>query len=98
LFGWAFVILSIFVGGLFLLIIYLVLRAHLKKPATGFEAMIGEQGRAQTEITQEGGKVFVRGEIWNALSDRKIKQGTIIKVKDVKGMSLIVEPYHSEED
>jgi len=96
-FGWVFIILSVFIGGLFLLVVYLVLRAQLKRPATGFKAMIGEEGRAQTEVTQEGGKVFVRGEIWNALSNRKIKQGTTVKVIDVQGMSLIVEPYQSEE-
>ncbi|MGQ9706028.1 MAG: NfeD family protein [bacterium] len=81
-----------------MLIVYLVLKAQLKTPMTGPEAMIGEEGKAQTEITQEGGKVFIRGEIWNALSHRKIKPGTVVKVIDVKGMSLIVEPYHIVED
>ncbi|HEC80662.1 MAG TPA: hypothetical protein ENI43_05345 [Firmicutes bacterium] len=93
---WLFIIISVFAGGLVIVIIYLVLRARLEKPATGYEGMVGEIGRADTDITQNGGKVFVRGELWNAWSHRKIKKNTRVKIVGIEGMVLKVEPYYED--
>ncbi len=42
----------------------LVVRAHLKKPTTGEEGMVGKLGTAESEIDGTG-KVFVHGEYWD---------------------------------
>lgn len=67
---------------IFIFLITLAIRAHIKKAATGREGLIGEEGMAQTDIDPEG-KVFVHGEIWQAESSEKITKGTKVKVVEV---------------
>lgn len=67
---------------IFIFLIALAIRAHMKKAYTGREGLVGEVGIAQTDIDLEG-KVFVHGEIWNAESSEKIPKGTKVKVAEV---------------
>jgi membrane-bound serine protease (ClpP class) len=67
----------------FIFLVYLVVKAHTKKTLTGKEGMVGEIGRALTSFDNEG-KVFVHGEIWQAVSDEPFSQGDRIKVIEVK--------------
>ncbi|HTP66512.1 MAG TPA: nodulation protein NfeD [Geobacteraceae bacterium] len=64
-------------------------RAHRKKPVTGGEGLVGEEGAADTEILADG-KVFVRGEYWDAASPEPIRKGEKIIVVAVEGMRLKV--------
>jgi len=64
-------------------------RAHRQKPSSGREGLIGEEGKADSDILPEG-KVFVRGEYWDAWSDESIRQGDKIVVTAVEGMRLKV--------
>lgn len=76
---------------LFGVITYLAIRAVRKKPVTGSEELIGLEGKALTDITTEGGKVFLHGEIWQAFSDEVIPKDSKIKVLEKKGFSLKVK-------
>ncbi len=67
---------------IFIFLITLAIRAHIKKAATGREGLEGEIGTAQTDIDPEG-KVFVHGEIWNAESKENIPKGAKVKVVEV---------------
>jgi len=69
----------------------LVLRARRGRVATGSEGMIGEIGIARTPLGPEG-KVFVHGELWNAMSSSAIAEGARVKVAGVNGLHLVVEP------
>ena len=73
----------------FVLAIGLTVRAHLRKPSTGKEGIIGERGVAKTPIDSEGGRVYVHGEWWDAVSDSPIKEGT--KVKVVESDNLLIK-------
>ncbi len=64
-------------------------RAHRKRPVTGGEGLVGEEGVADTEVLAEG-KVFVRGEYWDAASPERILKGEKIIVTAVEGMRLRV--------
>jgi membrane-bound serine protease (ClpP class) len=64
---------------IFLFLLFLVIRAHSRKAATGKEGLLGEVGQAQTDLSPEG-KVFVHGEIWNAESSEPIPKGSKVKV------------------
>jgi membrane-bound serine protease (ClpP class) len=64
---------------IFLFLLFLVIRAHSRKAATGKEGLIGEIGQAQTDLSPEG-KVFVHGEIWNAEAGEPIAKGSKVKV------------------
>ncbi len=75
----------------FLLVITKVIQAHKRKPVTGKEGILGEKGTARTDIDKKGGKAYIHGEIWEAVSDEKIKKGEEIIAVDVEGLKLKVK-------
>ncbi|MBN1380687.1 MAG: nodulation protein NfeD [Deltaproteobacteria bacterium] len=79
-------IVSLFFMG----IVALVVKAHMRKSATGSEGMRGEIGEAVTDI-YETGKVFFLGEYWNAFSDYLIEKGDKVKIVQVEGLKVKVE-------
>lgn len=78
-------------GAFFVVGIWLSIRSLRRKPTTGGEALVGEEGDARTAIDATSGSVFVAGAHWNAFSDGKIAEGKRVRVIGVKGMSLKVE-------
>jgi membrane-bound serine protease (ClpP class) len=73
---------AVSLGLIFALLVFLVIRAHAKKVHTGREGLIGEIGVVQTDLRPEG-KVFVHGEIWNAVAEGDIPKGTKVKIIEV---------------
>lgn len=67
----------------FIFLVYLVIKVHTRRTLTGKEGMIGEIGTALTSFAPDG-KVFVHGEIWNAVSDDVINRGDKVQVVEVK--------------
>jgi membrane-bound serine protease (ClpP class) len=67
------------------------LKAQKKKKMTGYEELIGEEGIAMTDFEKGKGKVFIRGEIWNAVSEDDIKKDDTVIVEQVKGLTLYVK-------
>lgn len=82
---------SIPIGLIAVFLTTLVLRARRGRVATGSEGMIGEIGIARTPLGPDG-KVFVHGELWNAMSSSAIAEGARVKVASVNGLHLVVEP------
>lgn len=74
----------------FLFAVTKAIKAHRAKPSTGQEGLVGEVGRADSEIAPEG-KVFVRGEYWDAWSDEPIRHGEKVIVVMVEGMRVKVK-------
>lgn len=72
-------------------LVRLVLRVHSSKTISGKEGMINETGRAVKTFSKGEGKVFVHGEIWNAVSDEGIKKDDKIIVTEVNGMTVTVK-------
>ncbi|OGD20475.1 MAG: serine protease [Candidatus Aminicenantes bacterium RBG_16_63_16] len=64
---------------IFVLLVYLVIKAHARKAVTGKEGLIGEVGVARTDLDPEG-KVFVHGELWNAEAGTMISKGSRVRV------------------
>jgi membrane-bound serine protease (ClpP class) len=77
-------------SGFFIVVIWLAIKAQLRKHSTGVEAMAGSEAEAVTDIDNEG-KVFLKGEYWKATSEKTIKKGAKVRVVKVEGLSLIVE-------
>ena len=67
---------------IFLFLIILAVRVHMRKAVTGKEGLVGKIGVARTELNPEG-KVFVHGEIWDAEAQQDIPEGTKVKVIEV---------------
>jgi membrane-bound serine protease (ClpP class) len=82
---------SVPLGVIAVFLMTLVVRAHKNRVTTGVEAMIGEIGIARTLLGPEG-KVFVHGELWNATSAIPIAEGTRVRVRNVDGLKVVVEP------
>jgi membrane-bound serine protease (ClpP class) len=69
----------------------LAVRARRLKVATGREGMIGETGNALTPLAPEG-KVFVRGEYWDAVATQSAPVGARVRVTGINKLKLTVEP------
>jgi len=68
------------------------LRAQLLPARTGKEAMIGRTTPALVPIDAQGGKVFLEGEYWNAVSDTPVQAGQSVQIVAVTGLTLKVKP------
>jgi membrane-bound serine protease (ClpP class) len=69
----------------------IAVRARRNKVVTGEQGLIGEVGIAQTALAPSG-KVFVHGELWDAVSTIPIPVGEQIVVRQVDGLTLRVDP------
>jgi membrane-bound serine protease (ClpP class) len=74
----------------FLVVGRLGLKAQKRKKMTGYEELIEEEGIALTDFEKGKGKVFIKGEIWNAVSEDNIKKDDTVIVEQVKGLTLYV--------
>jgi len=68
---------SIPLGGITATIMSLAIRARRNKVVTGAQGLVGETGVAQTALAPTG-KVFIHGELWDALSPAPIAAGQSI--------------------
>jgi len=84
-------VVSVPLGVIAVFLMSLVLRAHKNPVVTGTHAMIGEIGVARTAVDADG-KVFVHGELWNAMAKNAIPEGARVRVREVDGLRVIVEP------
>jgi membrane-bound serine protease (ClpP class) len=69
----------------------LAVKARRNKVVTGVEGLVGETGVAQTSLSP-GGKIFVHGELWDAVSSSDVPAGQSVVVRRVDGLLLRVEP------
>ena len=67
-------------------------KAQRLTPTTGREGLVGESGRALTELAPAG-KIFVHGEYWDACCDGTVKSGELVVVTGVEGMILTVRRF-----
>jgi membrane-bound serine protease (ClpP class) len=72
-------------------LVMLVIKARAAKVVTGGAGMIGLTGRAQTGLAPDG-KVFVRGEIWDATCSTPVEAGAAVRITAIDGLKLFVEP------
>ena len=66
--------------------------AQFKPASTGKEAMIGKTVNAISRIDSAGGKVFIEGEMWNAVCATPVETGQPVEVTGISGLTLQVKP------
>ena len=71
----------------FIIAISFVIRAHRKKPSTGKEGLVGEEGVTIDDLNPTG-QIEIHGEIWKAVSDLRIKKGQRVIVEEVHSQHL----------
>ncbi len=69
----------------------IALKARRNKIVTGEQGLVGETGVAQTPLSPQG-KVFVHGELWDAVAQSPLPVGQMVVVRRVDGLTLVVEP------
>lgn len=82
---------SIPVGLITVFLMGIVLKARRNKVVTGVQGLVGEVGVAQTALNPSG-KVFVHGELWDALSSVPVPAGQSVVVRSLDGLLLQVDP------
>jgi len=79
-------------GGLLLVVTWLAVKSHRRRPVTGVESLVGTVAVARTELAPHG-KVLLQGELWDAVSEEPIHEGEEAEVKSVSGLTLTVQPH-----
>ena len=82
---------SIPLGFITAFLMTIALKARRNKIVTGVQGLVGETGVAQTALSPRG-KVFVHGELWDAVSSGDIPIGQLVVVRRVDGLMLTVDP------
>lgn len=88
---WTALAVSIPLGLITTFLMSIALKARRNKVTTGAQGLIGEIAVARTPLEPEG-KVFVHGELWNAISTVPVQMGEQVRVRGVADLKLQVEP------
>jgi membrane-bound serine protease (ClpP class) len=78
-------------GVIMIILLRLVIIAKRRKAVTGEAGMVDAAGVAKTDL-EPLGKVLVHGELWDARARQPIAKGTRVRVREVDGLTLVVEP------
>jgi membrane-bound serine protease (ClpP class) len=78
------------IGAFAALVVYAVGRTIMSQQTAGVSELIGLVGKATTALTPDG-KVFVRGEYWNASADAEVPAGEAVEITAVEGLRLRVK-------
>jgi membrane-bound serine protease (ClpP class) len=82
---------SIPLGFITAFLMSIAVKARRNKVVTGAQGLIGELGIAQSALTPQG-KVFIHGELWDAVSSANLPAGARVVVRGVDGLQLRVDP------
>jgi len=93
---WTALAVSVPFGLISVFLMSIAIRARRNKVTTGEQGMIGEIGVARTELAPAG-KVFVHGEVWDAHATSNIRAGESVRVRQVNGLRLEVEPAERQQ-
>jgi membrane-bound serine protease (ClpP class) len=82
---------TLITAAFFVFIIGKGLRAQLLPVKVGAQTLIGKTVTALTSIDSRGGRIFVEGEYWNAVSDTPIEKGDVAEIAAVQGLTLKIK-------
>ena len=83
---------TLLTAAFFIFIVSKGIAAQFKPATTGREAMIGKTVNALSRIDSAGGKVFIEGETWNAVSETPVDAGQAVEIAAITGLTLQVKP------
>jgi membrane-bound serine protease (ClpP class) len=69
----------------------IALRARRNKVVTGAQGLLGQTAVVQTALSPQG-KVFVHGELWDAVASAQVPIGQLVVVREIDGLTLRVDP------
>jgi membrane-bound serine protease (ClpP class) len=83
---------TVITAAFFIFVVGAGLRAQFLPVRVGKETMVGKTVPAIVRIDSTGGKVFIEGEYWRAVSEVPVEAGGQVEVTGVKGLTLTVKP------
>ncbi|KZK93953.1 hypothetical protein PsAD46_01203 [Pseudovibrio sp. Ad46] len=83
-------------AGVFLVILYLLMRSKGRAVVTGREEMLSSKAVVLDWNGREG-HVRVHGEVWQATSTTPLRPGHTVEVSAIEGLTLTVSPLKSED-
>jgi len=69
----------------------IALRARRNKVVTGAQGLLGQTAVVQTALSPQG-KVFVHGELWDAVASAQVPIGQLVVAREIDGLTLRVDP------
>jgi membrane-bound serine protease (ClpP class) len=90
---WTALGVSLPLGAITVFLMSIALKARRNKVVTGEQGMIGEIGVVTSPLSPAG-KVFVQGEIWDAVASSNLQVGQRVVVRRLENLVLHVEPLH----
>jgi membrane-bound serine protease (ClpP class) len=71
---------------------FLLFKTRSLRIHTGINDLVGEMAAVKDPIDAKKGKVFLHGELWNAISEsgQEIPTGKTVRIKEVRDMCLVV--------
>jgi membrane-bound serine protease (ClpP class) len=88
---WTALAVAIPLGVITTFLMGIALKARRGKVTTGAQGLVGEIALARTPLVPQG-KVFVHGELWNAISSAPVEAGEQVRVRAMADLHLEVEP------
>ena len=82
----------------FLFIVGAGIRAQRLPAKTGAETMIGQTAIAKERIDAVGGRVFIEGEYWRAVSLEPVEAGQAVEITARDGLTLKVQPATAQKE
>ena len=79
-----------FIEHIIIPLLWIILKKK-RRPLTGPSGLIGEVGEVK-EWSETNGKIFVHGELWNAISEVPLYPGDKAIIRAVNGLILKVKP------
>ncbi|HUA38911.1 MAG TPA: nodulation protein NfeD [Candidatus Sulfopaludibacter sp.] len=83
---------TVVTAAFFIFVVGAGLRAQFKPVRAGKETMLGRTVNTLSRIDAQGGRVFIEGETWNAVSDLPVEAGQPVEVVGIEGLTLKVKP------
>ena len=83
---------TVLTAAFFIFIVGAGLRAQFRPVQSGRETMLGKTANAISRIDAGGGRVFIEGENWSAVSETPVEAGQPVEVIGVEGLTLKVKP------
>jgi membrane-bound serine protease (ClpP class) len=83
---------TLLTGAFFTFVVGKGIRAQFKPVQSGAETMLGRTVAALSRIDASGGRVFIEGENWHAVSETPIELGQTVEVIGMNGLTLKVKP------
>jgi membrane-bound serine protease (ClpP class) len=83
---------TLLTAAFFVFVVGAGIRAQFLPVKAGRETMVGMTAPALTAIDATGGRVFVEGEYWTAVSQFPVAAGQVVEIVSVEGLTLKVKP------